>query len=184
MRIASIQTMHWKHDERLACSPVVWNILFQTLTHDDQPIIPMNQSKLSALLAGLLLTPVAWTGAQETQAKPNPDNAMQDISKCPVMGAPAPASPSSAPASSSTAASGDNQPAGRERPGVVLKSSLTKPGAGVVGRHPGGRQPVDADCGAGRRRARSGGSAGVQDGRCQRHAQHLGHHQGHLQVRW
>ncbi len=52
----------------------------------------MKPTQLSALLAGLLLTSVAWTSAQEPQAKPNPDNAMQDISKCPVMGNPAPAS--------------------------------------------------------------------------------------------
>ena len=51
----------------------------------------MKHSKTKALLAALMLTPVVSASAQDKQAA-NADKAMQDLSKCPVMGAPAPAS--------------------------------------------------------------------------------------------
>ena len=49
----------------------------------------MKTSQTKALLASLMLTPVVSASAQDKQAA---DKAMQDLSKCPVMGAPAPAS--------------------------------------------------------------------------------------------
>ena len=52
----------------------------------------MKPSSIQALLAALMLTPVVSASAQEKQAAAKPDQAMQDLSKCPVMGAPAPAS--------------------------------------------------------------------------------------------
>jgi len=51
----------------------------------------MKPTKTTALLAALMLTPVVSASAQDKQAA-NADQAMQDLSKCPVMGAPAPAS--------------------------------------------------------------------------------------------
>ncbi len=51
----------------------------------------MKPSKTKALLAALMLTPVVSASAQDKQAA-NADQAMNDLSKCPVMGAPAPAS--------------------------------------------------------------------------------------------
>jgi catalase-peroxidase len=49
----------------------------------------MKTSKLKAALTVLMLTPVVTASAQEKPAQPKPDKAMNDISKCPVMGAPA-----------------------------------------------------------------------------------------------
>ena len=49
----------------------------------------MKASNLKALLATLLLTPVVSASAQDKPAQPASDKAMNDISKCPVMGAPA-----------------------------------------------------------------------------------------------
>jgi catalase-peroxidase len=51
----------------------------------------MKPSQTKALLAALMLTPVVSASAQDKQAA-NADQAMNDLSKCPVMGAPAPAS--------------------------------------------------------------------------------------------
>ncbi len=59
--------------------------------HQPQPDI-MKPSKTKALLAALMLTPVVSASAQDKQAAANADQAMNDLSKCPVMGAPAPAS--------------------------------------------------------------------------------------------
>jgi len=52
----------------------------------------MKTSTTQALLAALMLTPVVSASAQDKQAAAKADPAMNDISKCPVMGAPAPAS--------------------------------------------------------------------------------------------
>jgi len=49
----------------------------------------MKTSKLKAVLATLMLTPVVLASAQEKPAQAKPDKPMDDISKCPVMGAPA-----------------------------------------------------------------------------------------------
>ncbi|MFM2165883.1 MAG: Catalase-peroxidase [Verrucomicrobiota bacterium] len=56
-----------------------------------QPDI-MKPSSTQALLALLMLTPLVSAAAQDKQAAAKPDTAMQDLSKCPVMGQPAPAS--------------------------------------------------------------------------------------------
>ncbi|MEZ5384767.1 MAG: catalase/peroxidase HPI [Prosthecobacter sp.] len=47
----------------------------------------MKPSTTKALLASLMLTPVVSASAQDKQAQPSADKAMNDISKCPVMGA-------------------------------------------------------------------------------------------------
>ncbi len=49
----------------------------------------MNTSQTKALLAALTLMPVVSASAQAKPAQPQPDKLMNDISKCPVMGAPA-----------------------------------------------------------------------------------------------
>ena len=49
----------------------------------------MKTSQLKAVLATLMLTPVVSASAQEKPAQPKSDKPMDDISKCPVMGAPA-----------------------------------------------------------------------------------------------
>ncbi len=49
----------------------------------------MKTSQPTALLAALMLMPVAFAAAQYKAAEPQPDKPMNDISKCPVMGAPA-----------------------------------------------------------------------------------------------
>jgi catalase-peroxidase len=49
----------------------------------------MKTSTIKAVLATLMLTPVVSASAQEKSAQPKPDKPMDDISKCPVMGAPA-----------------------------------------------------------------------------------------------
>jgi catalase-peroxidase len=64
-----------------------WSI--PTTNDSKHPPNAMKTSNLKAVLATLLLAPVISTSAQQ---QPKPDNTMQDISKCPVMGAPAPAS--------------------------------------------------------------------------------------------
>ncbi len=52
----------------------------------------MKSLELRAVLATLMLTPVVFASAQDGPAKPNSDKPMDNLSKCPVMGAPAPAS--------------------------------------------------------------------------------------------
>ena len=47
----------------------------------------MKTTKTKALLAALMLMPVISTSAQEKPAKPKSNKPMDDISKCPVMGA-------------------------------------------------------------------------------------------------
>ena len=49
----------------------------------------MKTSQPKALLAVLMLIPVVSAPAQDKPAEPQPDKPMNDISKCPVMGAPA-----------------------------------------------------------------------------------------------
>jgi catalase-peroxidase len=49
----------------------------------------MKTSIIKAVLATLMLTPVVSASAQEKLAQPKSDKPMDDISKCPVMGAPA-----------------------------------------------------------------------------------------------
>ena len=49
----------------------------------------MKTSQPKALLAALMLIPVVSAPAQDKPAEPQPDKPMNDISKCPVMGAPA-----------------------------------------------------------------------------------------------
>jgi catalase-peroxidase len=49
----------------------------------------MKPSKHKALLASLMLTPAVFASAQDKPAQPLTDKPMNDISKCPVMGAPA-----------------------------------------------------------------------------------------------
>jgi catalase-peroxidase len=49
----------------------------------------MKPSKHTALLASLMLTPAVFAAAQDKPAQPPTDKPMNDISKCPVMGAPA-----------------------------------------------------------------------------------------------
>jgi catalase-peroxidase len=47
----------------------------------------VNPTKPKALLAALMLTQVVSASAQDKQAQPNPAKPMNDLSKCPVMGA-------------------------------------------------------------------------------------------------
>lgn len=56
------------------------------------PNLIMKTSATQALLAALMLTPVVSASAQDQQVAAKADQAMNDLSKCPVMGAPAPAS--------------------------------------------------------------------------------------------
>ncbi len=49
----------------------------------------MKRNPIKALLASVILTPAGFAPAQDAPAPTQPDKAMNDISKCPVMGTPA-----------------------------------------------------------------------------------------------
>jgi catalase-peroxidase len=90
-----MRRVHGKHsDNALDASTIIHQqVCMPTTNLGSHPTInqpdAMKPPKHRALLASLMLTPAVFASAQDKPAQPQPDKPMNDISKCPVMGAPA-----------------------------------------------------------------------------------------------
>ncbi len=90
-----MRRVHGKHsDNALDASTIIHQQVSTPTTNlgshpTKNPPEAMNTSQTKALLAALTLMPVVSATAQDKPAQPQTDKPMNDISKCPVMGAPA-----------------------------------------------------------------------------------------------